>query len=89
MSNIAGKYVSIPTGADVVKVKNAIEEIANALTLIEAQREHIKDVKAMLKEDYEMTPKSVNLLAKLHVKGEADEYFGELEELSDLYQTIF
>ncbi len=84
-----GQFVNIPTGENVDKVKNAFDEISDALMLIRGQQAHIKEIKQMLKDDYEMTPKSINAIAKMNDKQNAEEYFEENDELHALYETLF
>ena len=84
-----GNFVNIPMGEDVDKVKAAFDEIADGMQFIRAKQEHIKEIKKMLKEDYDLTPKSINAIAKMNDKQNADEYFGEAEELEALYETLF
>ena len=84
-----GQFVNIPTGENVDKVKAAFDEIADALMKIRGFQAQIKDVKQMLKEDYEMTPKSINAIAKMNDKQNAEEFFEENDELQGLYETLF
>ena len=84
-----GTYVNIPDTDDAKKVAAAIKEVDNALMMISAQKDHIKDIKKMLKEDYDMTPGSIALMIKLHHKQSADKHFEEQDELHDLYNKLF
>lgn len=89
MSTQIGQFVNIPVGEDVDKVRNAFDEISDAMSFIKAKQEHVKEIKKMLKEDYDMTPKSINAVVKLLVKENADDFFEEQDELQALYETLY
>lgn len=84
-----GSYVIIPNKQDAAKVAGVIKEIDNALMMIAAKKDYIKDAKKALKEEYEMTPKSIQTMIQLFHKGNATEHFTEQNELSDLYDELF
>ena len=89
ISSQIGEFVIIPQGENIEKVCNAFDEISDALAIIESKKSVIKDIKKMLKEDYEMTSKSINLMSKLHFSTEANKHFNETEEMQTLYETLF
>jgi len=92
MSNLSaqiGQYVNLPQGENVEKVREAFSEIEDALLFISAKQQQIKDIKQMLKEDYDMTPKSITFISKILAKDNAEQVFEEQSELEALYETLY
>jgi len=92
MSNLnteIGNYVNMPDTEDSKKVAGVIKEIDNALVMIQAKKDYIKEAKKALKEDYDLTPKSIQLMIKLfHAQG-AEKHFDEQRDFEDLYDCLF
>lgn len=84
-----GTFVTIPDPSDAKTVAAVIKDIDNALMMIQSQKDYIKEAKKSLKEDYELTPKSIQLMIQLYHKQAADDHFEEQEELHELYTTLF
>jgi len=84
-----GSFVNIPDKSDAEKVAGVIKEIDNALLMIQAKRDYIKEAKKALKEDFELTPKSIQTMIQLYHKQNAEDHFQEQDELHDLYHTLF
>lgn len=84
-----GSFVNIPDPDDAKRVAGVIKDIDNALMMIQAKKDYIKEAKKALKEDYDLTPKSIQLMIQLYHKQSADQHFEEQEELQELYTTLF
>ena len=84
-----GSFVNIPDKSDAEKVAGVIKEIDNALMMIAAKRDYIKEAKKALKDDFELTPKSIQTMIQRYHKQDAEGHFQEQEELHDLYYTLF
>lgn len=86
---VIGDHVVIPDADDAKKVAAIIKDIDNALMMIQAKKDYIKETKKALKDDYGLTPKSIQTMIQLYHKQSADKYFKEQEELEDLYDKLF
>lgn len=84
-----GDHVFIPDKSDAEKVSAIIKDIDNALLMIQSKQDYIKETKKALKDDYGLTPKSIQLMIKLYHKQNAESHFEEQDELHELYQTLF
>lgn len=82
------QFVIIPDPDDAKKVAGIIKEIDNAMMMIEAKRDFIKEAKKVLKE-YELTPKSIQTLISLYHKQNAEDHFQEQDEMHMLYERVF
>jgi len=47
-------------------ISAAIKEICDIKTMVDEQQENIKDIKAMLKNDYSMEMADINMMVKLY-----------------------
>lgn len=84
-----GTYVTFPDPNDEAKIAGVIKEISHAMEIIALKRGFISDAKKALKEDYELTPKSITNMIKLYHNQNADAYFEEQEELQELFDRVF
>lgn len=83
------KTVVIPSNPeDVKKIRGALQEIADAMTRITAERELIKDIKASLKEDFELPPKYITKMAKTYFSQNYDAVVTENDDFQQLYETV-
>lgn len=74
---------------DKLDIKNAIIEISNSKIRIEAENDHIKEIKKRLKEDHDLDTKMVNALSKLYHKQQLEEYRASTDDIVELYEEIF
>lgn len=88
-NTVIGGLVNIPDKQDAERVAAVIKDIDNALMMIKAKQDYIKEAKKGLKEGYDLTPKSIALMIKLYHNQEADKHFQEQDELHDLYEALF
>lgn len=83
------KTVVIPSNpADLEKIRGALQEIADAFTRMTAERELVKDIKAQLKEDFELPPKFITKLAKTYFNQDFDTQEVEHEDFSELWEAV-
>ena len=83
------EYVIPSTPEDRKRLAGMFREISNSLTRIEAERDLIKEIKANIKDEFELPTKVINLLAKLYHEQSKDEYFDEQSEIETLYESVF
>lgn len=82
-------HIIMPDAEDAKRVAGVIKEIDNALLMIQAKKDYIKEAKKALKETYDLTPKSIQLMIQLYHKQSAEPHFEEQRELEELYETLF
>ena len=83
------KTLILPTNpADIKKIRDALQEIADAFTRMTAERELVKDIKAMLKEDFELPPKFITKLAKTYFNQDFEAQQVESEDFEELWFVV-
>lgn len=82
--------MSISSPEDRKKIKDALQEISNSMTRIEAERDLIKDVKAVLYEDYKdnLSKKQIAKMARVYHKQNFQEEVASHEQFESLYEEI-
>lgn len=82
--------MSISSPEDRKKIKDALQEISNSMTRIEAERDLIKDVKAALFEDYKdnLSKKQIAKMARVYHKQNFQEEVASHEQFETLYEEI-
>ena len=73
---------------DIKKINGNLQEIADAMTRIAAERELIKDIKAVMKEDFDLPPKYISKLVKTYYNQDFDTQEVENEDFCELWETI-
>lgn len=85
----ASTNVVVPTSpADRKAIKDALQEISNSLTRIEAERDLIKDVLQTVQDNQNIPKKYVRKLAKIYHKQNYTEVQQEQEDIETLYETV-
>jgi hypothetical protein len=80
--------VIIPSSpTDKQRIKDAMVEISNAMTRIEAERDFIKDAVAALEEDVGVPKKYIRKMAKIYHKQNLNEVRGEMDDVEALYES--
>lgn len=69
-------------------IRNALSEIDVALTAIDAQKDHIKDILQMVQDNYDIPKKYTRRLASLMHKQKVQEAQSEASDLDALYETV-
>ena len=81
--------ITVPSSpADRQKLKLALEQITDAMTRQDAEKEHIKEVIAMVKEKFEIDPKYTRKLAKTMYDRSFADLTAENEAFEELYEVI-
>jgi hypothetical protein len=81
--------VIIPSSdEDKTRIKNCIQEISNAMTLMDAQRDFIKEAINSCVEDVEIDKKHLRKMANIYHKQNLSEVVGEVEDVEALYEGI-
>ncbi len=75
--------------SDKERIAKAIDEIVGFMVQIESMREHIKEVKKMIKDEFGLSPRETGKLAKIRYKRNLKEVIEETEELESSYHTLF
>jgi uncharacterized protein (DUF342 family) len=79
---------SLSNPADRKGVYEAIVEISNSMTRMEAERDLIKETLNMVKDKYELPTKYTRTLAKIYHKQNFQEVKSEQSEVETLYESI-
>jgi uncharacterized protein YukE len=69
-------------------VQDAIEEMINSFTRMDAERDLIKQIVAKVKEETTVTPRVFRKMAKVAYKANFAEEVATHEEFEELYQEI-
>jgi hypothetical protein len=81
--------VNIPSSPeDRKKIMNAIQEISNSFTRVEAERDLIKDILQDIEDKFELPKKYTRKIAKIYHKQNFTEVQQEQEELESIYETV-
>lgn len=74
--------------ADKKKIKDALFEISNCMTRIDAEKELIKDIINDLADNFELPKKTVRKIAKAYHKQNFTQEVADSEEFQELYESI-
>jgi archaellum component FlaC len=81
--------VTLPSSPeDRKKIMNAIQEISNSLTRIEAERDLIKEILVDVQDNFNLPKKYTRKVAKIYHKQNFSEVQQEQEELEAIYETV-
>ena len=83
------EYMVPSNPVDRQKIKLAIQEAANSLMRIDAERDLMKEAGKSLKEEFEMPTSVFNQLARVHHKRNLEEKKNQTEALTDNYSLLF
>ena len=73
---------------DKAKVLGCLQEISNSLTRIEAERDLIKDIVKDVADNYQLSRKTVNKMAKVYHKQSLSQTVAEHDEFVETYEEI-
>ena len=79
---------TISSPADRKKIKDALQEISNSMTRVEAERDLIKSIVKDISDNHELPKKYINKMARSYHKQNFQITQQETEELESLYMTI-
>jgi hypothetical protein len=81
--------IIIPSSdADKQRMKGALDEISNAYTRIEAERDFIKEAVIALEDDVGIPKKYLSKMARIYHKNNVNEVVAEIEDIEALLETI-
>lgn len=78
----------ISNPVDRKKIKDALQEISDSMTRIEAERDLIKDIVKDVSDNFQLPKKYVNKMARIFHKQNFQITQQEQDELESLYITI-
>jgi hypothetical protein len=78
----------ISSPVDRKKIKDALVEISDSMTRMEAERDLIKDIVKDVSDNYQLSKKQINRMAKIYHKQNFIMEQQEMDELETLYITI-
>jgi hypothetical protein len=70
------------------KIKNALQEISDSMTRMEAERDLIKDIVKDVSDNYQLPKKYISKMARIYHKQNFQITQQETEELESLYITV-
>lgn len=79
----------LSTNEDKKKVANAIKEISDSMTRIDAEKDLIKDIIQVTYENHEIDKKHIRKLASIYHKQNMSEVRYEYDEVETLYEELF
>ena len=71
------------------RVANAIKEISDSMTRIDAEKDLIKDIIQVTSENHEITKPHIRKLATIYHKANLDEVRTEMDDVHALYEELF
>lgn len=78
----------ISNPVDRKKIKDALQEISDSMTRIEAERDLIKDIVNDVNDNFKLPKKYINKMARIYHKQNFAKEQQETDELESLYLTI-
>lgn len=70
------------------KIMGAVQEISNALTRIESERDLIKEILADVEDKFKLPKKYTRKVAKIYHKQNMSQVQQEQEDLVTIYETV-
>jgi uncharacterized FlgJ-related protein len=78
----------ISSPADRAKIKKMLGEVSNSMTRIEAERDLIKETIKEMSQEFNLSKRHLNRMAKVYHKQNFSREREEHEEFEELYTTI-
>lgn len=78
----------ISNPADRKKIKDALQEISDSMTRIDAEKDLIKDIVNDVNDNFKLPKKYINKMARIYHKQNFAKEQQETDELESLYLTI-
>jgi len=82
-------YVLPSNPTDRAKIKDALHEMAGALQFIEDKRQYINDVAASLNEEFDISKKISNKLARTLHKNNYSDVAAEADGFTTIFEVLF
>jgi len=81
--------VIIPSSSeDKVKIRNALKEISNSMTRIDAEKDHIKTIIDDVSDEVEVSKKYLRKMATIYHKQNLNDVTTEMDDIETLYNTV-
>jgi len=81
--------VTIPSSPeDKKKIRQALQEISDSLTRMEAERDLIKDILQTVEDNYQIKKKYTRRLAKVYHKKNFTQVQQDQQDLETLYESV-
>jgi hypothetical protein len=69
------------------RIKSAMKDVSDAMTKIEMQQEHIKEICVRMEEEFDLPKAKFKKVAVMYHKGNADIVSSDNSEIEDLYEA--
>ena len=76
------------TQTDKQKIKSGMQEIANSLTRMEAERDNIREIVNSISTEFEMNKRVIRKLGRIFHKHNIEEERAEQEEINNTYDAV-
>lgn len=80
--------MTISNPADRKKIRDALQEISNSMTRIDAEKDFIKDAVADISDNFKLSKKTVNKLARVYHKQSFNTEVEQYQEFENLYEEV-
>lgn len=80
--------MTISNPADRKKIRDALQEISNSMTRIDAEKDFIKDAVADIADNFKLSKKTVNKLARVYHKQSFNVEVEQYQEFENLYEEV-
>ena len=80
--------ITISSPEDRKKIKDAVQEISNSLTRIEAERDLIREIIKEVSDNHQIPRKILSKIAKTYHKQNLTQEIADHEDFVDLYDTV-
>jgi len=89
MSNMHIPNIIIPSDEQSkTTIREALHQISDSLTRIEAERDHIKDILQVVEDKVDVPKKYIRKMARIYHKQNLQEVLSENEDLETLYEVV-
>lgn len=78
----------IQSPEDRKKIRNALQEVSNSYTRVEAERDLIKDIIKTISEDFDLPKKTVRKMAKVYHKQNFNQEREEFSDFEAMYEEV-
>ena len=80
--------MTISNPADRKKIRDALQEISNSMTRIDAEKDFIKDAIADISDNFKLSKKTVSKLARVYHKQTFNVETEAFQEFENLYEEV-
>jgi hypothetical protein len=70
------------------KIRDALQEISNSMTRVEAERDLIKEIISNVSEEHKIKKKAISKMARIYHKQNFDQEVKEFQDLEALYDDV-